>query len=269
MRGVIAGGVLLALTLATWAADAEVDVKRNVLYCAADDPDRQALDLYRPMGVKNYPLLVFFHGGGYTKGSRADVAPFAQVLAKQGIGVAAVGYRLSPTVQPPGQTHEAATALAWLKKNIAEHDGNPDAVFVGGHSAGAHLVTLLACDEQYLKGQKLTFAAIKGVVSLSGIYELPENRAPVFGDAAARAKASPQRFVAAGLPPFWLGYADGDTPERAPQTKEFAAALAKVQVPVETFVANERDHSSIFTKITASDHTGMAIVKFIRQHAGP
>ncbi|MDY3555011.1 alpha/beta hydrolase [Gemmata sp. JC717] len=246
---------------------AEVEVVKDLAYAGTAD-EHQKLDLYLPKGQKGYPLVLFLHGGGFSKGDRKDAALFGEALAKQGVGVAAVGYRLFPEAKHPQPVQDAAKALAWLKSNAAARGWRADAVFVSGHSAGGHLATLLATDEQYLKAEKLAAGDIRGVIALSGAYVVPEARKDVFGDEAARKAASPLTHVKAGLPPFLLVYADKDSPGRDQLTKEFAAALLGVRGTAQVIEAKDREHGTLFTKIAAGDPTGEAVIAFVRKHSG-
>ncbi len=101
-----------------------------------------------------------------------------ETLARQGVGVAAVSYRLSPEVKHPAQVQDAARAVAWVSKNIGKHGGQADQLFIGGHSAGALLAALLASDEQYLKAEGLSLKEVRGVVALSGGYRSTSWQAP-------------------------------------------------------------------------------------------
>ncbi|QJX01137.1 alpha/beta hydrolase [Frigoriglobus tundricola] len=249
------------------AAGAEVEVVKDLAYAGTTD-ERQKLDLYLPKGKKDYPLVLFLHGGGFSKGDRKDAATFGDTLAKQGIGVAAVGYRLFPEAKHPQQVQDAAKAFAWLKSNAATRGWRADALFVSGHSAGGHLAALLGTDEQYLKAEKLALSDVRGVIALSGAYVVPDARKDVFGDEAARKAASPLTHVKAGLPGFLLVYADKDSPGRDALSKEFAAALLRVKVEVQVIEAKDREHGTLFTKITAGDPTGDAVVAFVRTHSG-
>jgi carboxylesterase type B len=69
-----------------------------------------------------------------------------------GAGKTAIGYRVAPGTRQPGQARDAVRAVAWIKENIARHHGRPEGLYVGGHSAGAHLAALIATDEQFLTG---------------------------------------------------------------------------------------------------------------------
>jgi acetyl esterase/lipase len=245
----------------------EVEVVKDLAYAGTPD-ERQKLDLYLPKGQTGYPLVLFLHGGGFSKGDRKDAAQFGETLARQGIGVAAVGYRLFPEAKHPQQVQDAAKAFAFLASNAKKHGWRADAIFVAGHSAGGHLAALLGTDEQYLKAEKLALSDVRGVVALSGAYVVPEDRKDVFGDEAARAAASPQTHVKGGLPPFLLVYADKDSPGRDKLTKEFAAALVGAKVEALVVEAKDREHGTLFTKIAPGDPTGDAVIAFIQKHSG-
>src|SRR5262245_30533441 len=103
-------GVLLARPGGAGAQDAvksggnfEVEVVKDVAYDEGQDADpvRHKLDLYLPRGAKGYPVLVFVHGGGWTKGSKDGFANHGRLFAKNGVGFVAVNYRLTPQVQHP------------------------------------------------------------------------------------------------------------------------------------------------------------------------
>ncbi len=181
------------------------------------DENKHKLDLYLPDGAKAFPVLFFVHGGAWVHGDRNTLgiyATLASVYVKQGIGVVVTSYRLSPAVKHPEHVKDVARAFAWTYKNIARYGGNPDKLFISGHSAGGHLVALLAADEQYLKAHELATRTIRGVVPISGVYDITDNLVPnVFGsDEGSGKKASPLSYAKKGLPPFLIFYADKDLP---------------------------------------------------------
>lgn len=243
-----------------------VKVVPDVAYHAGDgaDAERHKLDLYLPEGKANVPVVVFFHGGGYQKGDRKGAAKFGETFARHGIAVAAVGYRLVPAVKYPAPVEDGAKAVAWLQKHAAEYGVAADHLYLAGHSAGGHLAALLATDERLLKAAGADAGHVKGVIALSGLYAVPADRAELFGDEAARAQASPQHHVRAGLPPFFLAYADKDNPDKDKQTAAFADALKAKQGASTVYVAKDRDHGSLFSKIADGDPTGQAVLAFIQ-----
>lgn len=244
----------------------EVEVVPDVPY-AADASDRQKLDLYLPKGKKDFPVVVFLHGGGFKGGDRKSAAAIGDAFARQGVGVAAVGYRLFPEAKHPRQVQDVAEAFAWLRKHVAERGGDPERLFVGGHSAGGTLAALLASDEQYLKAVGAGAKDIKGVILLSGTYRLPENRAEIFGDEAGRKAASPIGHARSGLPPFFLAYAESDNPGADVQTKDFAEALKQNGVEAVVVLAKDRDHRTLASKIDGSDPTAAQVLDFIHKRS--
>jgi acetyl esterase/lipase len=100
----------------------------------------------------------------------------AEFLAGCGVVVVLPNYRLAPGVKHPAQVEDVARAFAWTCAHVAEHGGDPRSVFVAGHSAGGHLASLLATDEQYLAAQGLSTADVKGVIAFSGVYAIPPGR---------------------------------------------------------------------------------------------
>jgi acetyl esterase/lipase len=263
----------LTVSLPAVAADKtahEIEVIRDVPYVAGPNADeRQKLDLYLPKGQKGFPVLLFLHGGGFTKGDRKDVVTFGETLARHAIGVAAAGYRLAPQAKHPEQVRDAASAFAWLRENVGRFGGQSNELFVGGHSAGAVLASLLATDGQFLKSAGADERDLRGVVALSGVYRIPETRQEIFGDEAARKAASPINNVRAGLPAFFLAFAENDAPGHDKQAREFADALKANQIVAQVFEAKGRDHGSLFTQVKDGDPTGEAIIAFIAGRSGP
>src|SRR5262249_25002871 len=153
-----------------------VEVVKDLAYDDGPDADpvRHRLDLYLPKGQKGFPVLLYVHGGGWTKGSKEAAAKLAHTLARNGIGTAATNYRLTPQVKHPAHARDVAKAFAWLRAHIPKYGGRSDEMFLSGHSAGGHLVALLGTDPSYLAAEKLSLADVKGVIPISGVYTLKE-----------------------------------------------------------------------------------------------
>jgi acetyl esterase/lipase len=132
--------------------------------------ERCKLDLYLPKDRENFPILVWFHGGALKYESKREfyATKVAKRFAAEGIGVVLPNYRLYPRAKYPEFIEDAASAVAWVYHNIATYYGNPDHLFVGGHSSGAYLAAMVGMDERYLKAHKLSLQQIAGVIPLSG-----------------------------------------------------------------------------------------------------
>jgi acetyl esterase/lipase len=171
-------------------ADAiEVEAIRGVAYYDGPGADdcRHRLDLFLPRGRTDFPVVVLVHGGAWVAGDNRCCGLYSSVgefLASRGIGAVLPNYRLSPEVRHPEHARDVARAVAWTRDHIASHGGNPDQLFLAGHSAGGHLAALLATDASYLEARGVKLKDIRGVMAVSGVYHLPpgELQATVGGD---------------------------------------------------------------------------------------
>jgi acetyl esterase/lipase len=162
----------------------EVERTLDVAYYDGPQADliRHRLDIFAPKGKTDCPVVVLVHGGAWLVGDNRCCGLYSSVgeyLASQGIVAVLPNYRLSPAVKHPEHIKDVARAFAWTKNHIAEHGGKADKIFLVGHSAGGHLVALLATDEKYLKAHGCGNADIQGVVCLSGVYRIPAGKAEV------------------------------------------------------------------------------------------
>ena len=141
------------VTLPAAQISSNVDVQAGISYTdgAPADADKHKLDLYLPRDKKNFPVLVFVHGGSWRTGDRSLYKALGDRLARAGIGVAIPSYRLMPQNPHPAQIEDVAAAFAWVVRNIAQRGGDTSRIYLSGHSAGAHLAALLALDEKYLQ----------------------------------------------------------------------------------------------------------------------
>jgi len=235
---------------------------------AAADPERHKLDLYAPKEVKDFPVLVFVHGGTWRSGNKGMYVALGKAFAKLGIGTVVVNYRLSPQVKHPAHVEDVAKAFAWTHANAAKYGGDAGRLFLFGHSAGGHLVSLLATDPAYLKAEKLTPADVRGVVSVSGVYKiLPEVALfhPCFGaDPAVCRRASPLAHAAGKHPPFLLAYGDRDFNHLDAMAAEMDAALEKADSPTTLLKLRDRNHYTVITGvIEADDPLNRAVRAFV------
>jgi acetyl esterase/lipase len=217
------------------------------------DKDRHRLDVFRPKGKTGCPVVLFVHGGKWEWGDKNLYAGLGEAFARDGVVTVICNYRLSPKVQHPGHVEDVAAAFAWVHEHIGEYGGDKNRLFVSGHSAGGHLVSLLATDPCYLKAVGLSPAAIKGVVSISGVYQIVHTEAvfhPAFGkDEAVCLKASPLTHAGGKHPPFLLAYADDDYRYLDQMAKNMHAALRKAESPCDLVVCEKRNHLSIVVNL--------------------
>lgn len=253
---------------------------RDVAYYSGPDahPQKHQLDLYVPVGCPDFPVVVFVHGGAWRHGDKRmlfDVhGKLAQRFAKNGVGMAVINYRLSPQVKHPEHAKDVARAVGWVAKHINEFGGQPRNLFLSGHSAGGHLVALLATDPRYLAAEGLSLADIRGVVAISGVYEIPPQQSffpSVFGtDPEIRRSAAPLTHVKPNLPPFLLLYGEHDYLGMDQMAKRFAASLRQAGNEVHVEEIKGRDHLGIVGRMLAADDPALQLMlKFIAGHSQP
>lgn len=132
-----------------------------------DDKHMQEMcvfDFYYPENIKDFPTIVWFHGGGLTGGKRQ----IPDYLKDQGIAIMGIGYRLSPNVKAVECIKDAAAATAWAFKNIENYGGNRDLIFVSGMSAGGYLAYMVGLDKSYLAVHEIDANQIAGLIPFSG-----------------------------------------------------------------------------------------------------
>jgi acetyl esterase/lipase len=225
------------------------------------------LDLYLPPG-DGFPMAVFVHGGYWSFGDKGEHANLGVFLARHGVGAALVNYRLSPQVRHPAHAEDAAAAVAWTRAHLGAAGGDAGRLFLFGHSAGAHLVALLATDATLLRPWGLAPDAIRGVIAVSGLYRIHVNVSlcgigHVFRGADRRA-ASPLCRVGPNCPPFLILHAQRELWTLTGQARKLHARLQAARCGSRLVPVPGEDHSSIIhtAALPGSPH-GREIRRFI------
>ena len=167
-------GALLSGCSAAGALDALVardsyQGREGVAY--GPDP-RQKLDVFKPIGARApAPLVVFFYGGNWSRGSRSDYRFVGEALAANGAIAFVADYRLSPQVRWQEILADCAAAVKWAFDHAAELGGDPRRVYLMGHSAGGYNAAMLALDERWLRAQGLSPQRLAGWIGLAGPYD--------------------------------------------------------------------------------------------------
>ena len=155
------------------------DTYRTIANLPYGDQPRQNLDLYMPskpladkaLVTGGAPMVVFFYGGSWSNGNRADYRFVGEALAAQGIVTLVADYRLSPAFRYPVFLQDSALATRWAFDNAQKYGADPARVFVMGHSAGAYNAAMLALDKRWLGGVGLSPARLAGWIGLAGPYD--------------------------------------------------------------------------------------------------
>jgi len=241
----------------------------------------QKLDVYAPSGVNNMPVVVFVHGGEWARHDKASVSFKPKFLNEHGIIFVSINYRLSPPAVHPDHVNDVAAAVAWLRSHIAEYGGSPDKIFLMGHSAGCHLVTLTGLDPRPLARFGLKPKDLRGVIAWSGgAYDLVQRAhdagmyAPyirkAFGDKEANWRdGSPVYHVTdtKPLPPFLFISVERNNPSHL-ASERLASLIREAGGKAESRLIENRNHLTAIHLLGAPDDTtGQILLDFVARNA--
>ena len=257
------------------------------------DPVKHELDLFLPApSVERPPVLVFVHGGGWRTGDKS-LAPgghdvygnIGRFFAGRGIATAVINYRLMPKFSLEDQIDDVAHAVAWVHAHAADYGADPDAIFLSGHSAGAHLAAWVTLDRAKLEAVGMPATAIRGLIAVSGAaYDVSDEKTYDLGtdldyyearfrhgesDVDWKERSSPIRLVRADAPPSLVLYADGETEALKRQAKLFADALAGAGASTRLLAIPAGSHERIVLTLSRDDRVAAPeMLAFIRSAGG-
>lgn len=250
--------LLICVFLASTTFAAEPKVQRDIAYVEPKN-ERHTLDVFSPAEGKNHPIVVWVHGGGWTKGSKNGMQQKPRAFTEKGFVFVPVNYRFVPDVTVKDMTSDVAKAIHWVHDHADEFGGDSQSIFVMGHSAGAHLAALVCADDRYLKAEGLSLTVIKGCVPIDvSVYDIPkrlkdggsvppETFQAIFGKAEdVQRDLSPVAHVAKGkhIPPFLILHV-ADRPDTKAQSDWLASKLTQADVPARVVAAEGKTHGTI------------------------
>ncbi len=233
---------------------------------------RQALDVYLPEDPRNAPVLVMVHGGGWAIGDKANSGVWrekAKHWGARGYIFVSVNYRLLPEANPLEQARDVARAIAWLQDNVARLGGNADRMAMMGHSAGGHLVSLLAADPTLAAAHgarpwrgtiSLDTAAFDVVDIMSGHHARLYDRA--FGDDPALWRATSATYLLKPDPMPFLLVCSTRRARSCARNRDFARALA-ARGGDSTLLPVDLSHNQINTELGRPGAYTSAVDAFI------
>ena len=210
---------------------------------------RHALDVYHPVeALPSRPLVVFFYGGAWRSGAKENYEFVASALTEAGITVVIPDYRLFPDVAFPAFVEDAAAAVSWSVRNADELGISTDAIFLMGHSAGAHIASLVALDPSYLAGQPDPTVSIRAWIGLSGPYDFLPIESGFLLDVFpedSRDQSQPVNYVSAAAPPALLIHGTGDTTVHIENSESLANRLREEGVAARLTTYDGVGHVSV------------------------
>jgi len=242
------------------------------------DPNLTSLDIYTPDSPGLHPVMIYVHGGGWQRGDKKNVGHKSDFFTEEGFMFVSVNYRLSPEVMYPLHVQDVADAAAWVAQNAGQYRGDPDRIFIMGHSAGAHLVSLLGADEKYMENSGYSLEILKGVISLdTGLLDIPLQvetqksslrlvKSAISNNAETWKEASPVHHVEAGkgIPPYLLVYVSSRERSAGVQAKNMKQKFEEEGVTCEVYRAENKTHQTLNQEIgTTGDEPTAKIMEFI------
>ncbi len=228
----------------------------NHLDIAYGTDPKQKLDLYLPpQKAAKTPVLLFLHGGANAQGDRAAYGYIAEPFAGRDIVTVVASFRLakagdgmggdlpgSRAWSYPAQREDAEALVIWIHRNIAQYGGDPNAIFVAGHSSGAVLAADIGADRSWLERAGISRDVLRGVAPVSGLYDFTVPTGPVTHDFAPtlelKRAASPLFHLKDPAPTWILAYGVGNIDKTE----------AEFRAPSELFKTRlEEKHAKVLT----------------------
>ena len=253
-------------------ADRRTAALRRRLTVHTDIPyaeeNRQRLDLYLPAEPASAaPVFLFLHGGGFREGDRAHYGFVAESFSKHGIVTAVASYRLADSHHYPAQAEDARAAVEWIWRHAAEYGGDPESIYVGGHSAGGILAADLGTDRSWMAASGIPARALRGIAPISGVYDFRTDW-PGYVTAYAptpelRTRASPLAVLQDPVPNAVVAAGSAEA-SIVPAARDLAAALSGHGVRTKTLILPGENHRDTVASLADdSDELFLAVLRMI------
>jgi len=231
----------------------------------------QGYNVFAPHGAINAPVLVFWHGGGWTNGYRDYTTFMAPHVVALGLVLVAPSYRLAPAFALPAAVDDALLLLADLQQRLPQWGGAPNKVYLSGHSAGGHLAALTALRSAARARAGLRDDMIRGCLPISGIMDLHDQN-PLPGSLEERVYStvlrdcdplqdtllSPLYWTAGNRLPFVLTHGAEDSPRVIRSNRRLEAMLRMQDGWVARHELTGRDHFQSHTDLHNGAHSWYA-----------
>lgn len=219
-----------------------IEMQEDIAY---GTEDWQKLDIYPQK--KTAPVVVFIHGGGWRHGQKNQYRFAADAFYRSGYTVIVPDYIKHPNkhAKYPSFAIDGAKAISWVKKNIHQHNGDSDKIFLAGHSAGAHTAIMLATDKQFLNAESMAPKDLKGVIGIAGPYSFIPDRdvtQTIFGPPENYPLMNALNYVDGDEPSTLLLHSSNDEQVGQYNQEKMAAALKSKNVDTESILYNKLGH---------------------------
>ena len=273
--------MLLAFTSSIFTLSAKVKVAKDIDYAGHKGKVSNQLNVYYPLSQeKNKDVLIFIHGGSWSSGKKETYWWLGRNLARKGLVAVTINYGLAPDQQYGQMAADCANAVKWVSDHIADYGGNPERIFLMGHSAGGHLAELINADPQYLKTAGFT-GKISGVILNDAFgLDMKEYLSKAEQDDNYRnflrtftsspevwTKGSPLNYLGNIRNPHLIFYGENTYPAIQIQSKRMFEQLMGQQVPCELLLIKNKKHVGMISQmIFGSNPLYKTILNFMAGH---
>ncbi len=244
------------------------------------------LNIFSPKNLKKFskkfdakdqqlPVLIFVHGGNWNSGDKKTYNFFGRNFAKKGIVTVVVGYTLSPKANYDDMTKQVAAAINWTKQNIAKYNGNPDKLFLTGHSAGGHLIALSTMNPKYEVNDTTVLGIILNDAAGLDMYHFLQEEPPTSNsnydttwtkDPEIWKKASPIYYIDEKTPPIMLYLGKKTYKSITVSNEHFLDSLHKFQPNVKPILLNKSHVPMMVQYFFPWNNRYDEIIKFIKEN---
>jgi len=234
----------------------------------------QKLDIYPAQASNDAPVIIFVYGGSWRHGRKDQYRFAADAFIRKGYTVVIPDYIKYPdsNARFPSFARDVASAVAWVKNNITNHNGDRNNLFLAGHSAGAHTVAILTADQQYLTSVGLTESDIRGVAGIAGPYSFTpdwEVTKAVFGPESRYPLMDVFNYIDGSEPSTILLHSESDTQVGRYNTDGLHERMIAKGVDVKKVIYKQPSHIDMVTMLhpwfTKADDVAQDIDTFFRE----
>ena len=263
---------LLFATANTATLTFEGESVKDIAY---GDLPRQRLDIYVPEDASSQPrpVVVFFHGGRWSFGSKNQYEFVGTRLASMGYVAVLPNTRLYPEVKFPTFVEDAAASVAWVQANIGKYGGTRQ-LFISGHSSGAHIGALVVANSRYLKDAGGSAKHINGFIGMAGPYDFTpkaEDLRDMFGPPEHFPDMVVSNYIDGDEPPFALMYSKNDETVHISNLRKLKARIEAQHGQVETYLYEDGGHTGTVAALSWANPANLPVADdmrtFIERHA--
>jgi len=243
----------------------KIENQLNIPYSKNTDDPKQRLDVYLAGGKagnnEGSPVFIFLHGGGFREGDKEDYGYVASSFSPNGVVTVVPSYRWAPEHRYPAQVEDTQNILSWVYNNISRFSGDPEQIYIGGHSAGAILSAFVSANNSWTEKCGLPKNVVKGCVPISGRYDFRKRIADYYlPNSSLAVEASPMFNI---LDPTQTIVAVGSAEKDAVESStEFVGELRKKGGVASVLSLEGMNH--VDTVMTLKDQNGKLFTEIIK-----